>query len=343
MLRRMVSDPAPACSGGGEGGEPRPRGGGGGGALFAVPRLFVGFAAKRAPEGESSRSPTSPLDPKAFLLRSPRSPRTWEAEPAGRGLVDALAGDAKSNCLLSPRLRLKSYTSLPKDCGGGHSQPELGKTMSCPAPDTAAAAGMSAPGRRFFHGDLKSGPEATQPNGAQLNAARHSFDLGKLPAPASLPASIAAGAGRFIGSVSASEIEQSEDYTRIIARGPNPKTTHIFGDCILEPHTVAESDSAAAMEVTEGAADSYWVVKCAAEPAAGEGFLSSCFTCKKKLEGNDIYIYRGEKAFCSSSCRDQEIQIEEEAERNTSSGSPRSSCSSFHDDIFFMAGMVVAT
>ncbi|XP_062194704.1 FCS-Like Zinc finger 10-like isoform X2 [Phragmites australis] len=289
MLRRMVSDPAPVSSGGG--GEARPRGGA---ALFAVPRLFVVLAPKRAPDGESSRSPTSPLDPKALLLRSPRSPRTWDTEPVGRGLVDALAGDAK-NCLLSPRLRLKSYSSLPKNFGGGggHSQPELGKTMSCPAPDTAAAGGMSVPCSRFFHGDLKSGPEATQSDGAHLNnAKRHAFGLGKLPGPGSLPASIAAGARRFIGSVSASEIEQSEDYTCIIARGPNPKTTHIFGDCILEPHTVGETDEAV-MEVQEGAAESYWVVKCAPEAAATTvDFLGSCFTCKKKLDGNDIYIYR---------------------------------------------------
>ncbi|OEL18180.1 hypothetical protein BAE44_0020800 [Dichanthelium oligosanthes] len=341
MLRRMVSDPTPDSSGGG--GDARPRAGV---ALFAVPRLFVGFAAKRPSDGESSRSPTSPLDPKALLLRSPRSPRTWGAP----GLVDALAGDT-TNCLLSPRLRLKSYSSLPKDCGGGggggggggHSQPELGKTMSCPAPDTAAAAGMSVPCSRFHHGDLKSGPGATQSDGDHLsNAIRRSFDLGKLPRPGSLPASIAAGARRFIGSVSASEIEQSEDYTRIIARGPNPKTTHIFGDCILEPHTVGDSDEAA-MEVEEGAAGCYFVVKCAAGAApAADDFLNSCFTCKKKLEGNDIYIYRGEKAFCSANCRDQEIQLEEEAENNTASISPRSSCSSIHEDIF-MAGMVVAT
>ncbi|KAG2586590.1 hypothetical protein PVAP13_5NG062200 [Panicum virgatum] len=283
MLRRMVSDPAPDSSGG----EARPRAGT---ALFAVPRLFVGFAAKRPSDGESSRSPTSPLDPKALLLRSPRSPRTWGAP----GLVDALAGDA-TNCLLSPRLRLKSYSSLPKDCGGGggYSHPELGKTMSCPAPDTAAAAGISVPCSRFHHGDLKSGPEATHSDGAHLsNGKRHSFDLGKLPGPGSLPASIAAGAPRFIGSVSASEIEQSEDYTRIIARGPNPKTTHIFGDCILEPHTVGDSDEAA-MEVEERAAGCYFVVKRAAGLApAAEDFLSSCFTCKKKLAGNDIYIYR---------------------------------------------------
>ncbi|CAD6240101.1 unnamed protein product [Miscanthus lutarioriparius] len=358
MLRRMVPDPAPDSSSSGGGGDARPRVGvGSGAALFAVPRLFVGFAAKRAaPDAESSRSPTSPLDPKALLLRSPRSPRmTWGAP----GLVDALAADAAAaNCLLSPRLRLiRPHSSPPKDCGGpvvgggGHSQPELGKTMSCPAPDTAAAAaagGMSVPCSRFQfrHGDLKSGPEATRSvsdAGAHLvisNASkRHSFDLGKLPGPGSLPAS-----RRFVGSVSASEIEQSEDYTRIIARGPNPKTTHIFGDCILEPRTVGGcDDEAAAVESEEGAVGCcYVVVKCAAEAATGaDDFLSSCFACKKKLEGNDIYIYRGEKAFCSANCRDQEIQLEK-AENNTGSVSPRSSCSSFHDDIF-MAGMVVAT
>ncbi|KAL5227404.1 hypothetical protein ABZP36_015669 [Zizania latifolia] len=337
MLRRMVSDPEPDSAGGGEAGRRR----GGGGVLFAVPRLFVGLAAKRGPDGgESSRSPTSPLDPKALLLRSPRSPRTWDSEPVGLGLVDVLAGDAK-NCLLSPRVGLKPYTSLPKDCGGGggggHSRPELGKTMSCPAPDTAATAGTSVPCSIFFHGDLKSGPEATLLDGAHSNAKRRSFDLGsKIPGPGSLPASIAAGTRRFIGSVSASEIEQSEDYTCIIARGPNPKTTHIFGDCILEPQTV---DAVVAMEVTEAPAESYWVVKC----AAGDDFLSSCFTCKKKLEGNDIYIYRGEKAFCSAICRDQEILIEEEAEKTTTTiTSPRSSCSSIHEEIF-MAGMIVAT
>ncbi|ONM29404.1 FCS-Like Zinc finger 10 [Zea mays] len=355
MLRRMVPDPSSPDSSGG-GGDARPRGGGG--ALFAVPRLFVGFAAKRvAPDGESSRSPTSPLDPKALLLRSPRSPRrTWGAP----GLVDALAADtAAANCLLSPRLRLvRQHSSPPKGCGG-HSQPELGKTMSCcPAPDTAAAgagagAGMSVPCpcSRFQlrHGDLKSGPEATgsADTGAHLASKRHSFDLGKLPGPGSLPVPASASASssaarRFVGSVSASEIEQSEDYTRIIARGPNPKTTHIFGDCILEPRTVGCGDSKA-VESGEGGAGCYFVVKRAA-PGAGD-FLSSCFACKKKLEGNDIYIYRGEKAFCSANCRDQEIQLEEEAENNTSSGSPgssSSSSSSSNDDIF-MAGMVVAT
>jgi hypothetical protein len=287
MLRRTVPDRAADSSGSGA-------------ALFAVPRLFVGFAAKRAPDAESSRSPTSPLDPKALLLRSPR--RSWGAP----GLVDALAADtAAANCLLSPRLRLvRQHSSPPKECGGGgggHSQPELGKTMSCPAPDTAAAAAataMSVPCSRFQfrRGDVKSGPEEVTlaDTGAHLvsngNAKSRSFDLGKVPVPG--PGSLPVPASRrFVGSVSASEIEQSEDYTRVIARGPNPKTTHIFGDCILEPHTAGASDDEAVAVESEGgaAAGRYFVVKCAAE---ADGFLSSCFACKKKLDGNDIYIYR---------------------------------------------------
>ncbi|KAI4319468.1 hypothetical protein MLD38_033062 [Melastoma candidum] len=40
----------------------------------------------------------------------------------------------------------------------------------------------------------------------------------------------------------------------------------------------------------------------------GESFLSSCYTCKKMIEPTeDIYIYGGEKAFCSWDCRHTEI------------------------------------
>ncbi|KAG6530871.1 FCS-Like Zinc finger 8-like [Zingiber officinale] len=41
-------------------------------------------------------------------------------------------------------------------------------------------------------------------------------------------------------SVSVAELEKSEDYTCIISRGPNPKTTHIFDDCVLESFGVDE-------------------------------------------------------------------------------------------------------
>uniref|UniRef100_A0A0A9H7R7 FLZ-type domain-containing protein n=1 Tax=Arundo donax TaxID=35708 RepID=A0A0A9H7R7_ARUDO len=98
-----------------------------------------------------------------------------------------------------------------------------------------------------------------------------------------------------------------------------------------------------AMELKEGA-ESYWLVKCSGD--AGEEFLtSSCLSCNKKMEGNDACnISRGEKAFCSGNCKDQEILIEEEEDNSTAVSSLTSigSTSSLNDDIF-MAGMVVLT
>ncbi|AQK63920.1 Protein MARD1 [Zea mays] len=88
----------------------------------------------------------------------------------------------------------------------------------------------------------------------------------------------------------------SEDYTCVISRGPNPRTTHIFDDCIVESCGDLLADKPAA----GGAA------------AAACGFFSSCHACNKQLgHGNDILIYRGHKAFCSSECRYQETLLDE--------------------------------
>uniref|UniRef100_A0A0A9G8L9 Uncharacterized protein n=1 Tax=Arundo donax TaxID=35708 RepID=A0A0A9G8L9_ARUDO len=40
------------------------------------------------------------------------------------------------------------------------------------------------------------------------------------------------------------EMEPSEeDYTCIISRGPNPRTVHIFGDCVVEGARLAAAAS----------------------------------------------------------------------------------------------------
>ncbi|KAI3878238.1 hypothetical protein MKX03_005067 [Papaver bracteatum] len=44
-------------------------------------------------------------------------------------------------------------------------------------------------------------------------------------------------------------------------------------------------------------------------------FLSSCFLCKEKLHGKDIYMYRGEKAFCSTECRYEQIAADERQDK----------------------------
>jgi len=41
------------------------------------------------------------------------------------------------------------------------------------------------------------------------------------------------------------------------------------------------------------------------------GFLNSCHLCMKNLDGKDIYMYRGDKAFCSTECRYRQIVADE--------------------------------
>ncbi|CAA0343673.1 hypothetical protein AtNW77_Chr1g0082341 [Arabidopsis thaliana] len=56
-------------------------------------------------------------------------------------------------------------------------------------------------------------------------------------------------------SLSGREMALSEDYTCIISHGPNPKTTHIFGDCILDcdPKDLGKED----IEIHEEGDDSF--------------------------------------------------------------------------------------
>ncbi|TXG69107.1 hypothetical protein EZV62_004042 [Acer yangbiense] len=154
------------------------------------------------------------------------------------------------------------------------------------------------------------------------------------PKSSSLPISIGTGQG-YVGSLSACEIALSEDYTCITCHGPNPKTTHIFGDCILEGPPVHELANFDRKEV-----ETPQVAKCPAYPS--DDFLSFCYLCNKKLErGADIYMYRGEKAFCSIECREEEILAEEEAEKrnNFSNSTPGSS---YNADIFIMGLPTIA-
>ncbi|CAO2841661.1 unnamed protein product [Amaranthus hypochondriacus] len=50
-------------------------------------------------------------------------------------------------------------------------------------------------------------------------------------------------------------------------------------------------------------------------------FLSSCCWCKKGLHGKDIYMYRGEKAFCSEECRQRQIMKDERKDKCRSEAS----------------------
>uniref|UniRef100_A0A7C8ZY38 FLZ-type domain-containing protein n=1 Tax=Opuntia streptacantha TaxID=393608 RepID=A0A7C8ZY38_OPUST len=103
-------------------------------------------------------------------------------------------------------------------------------------------------------------------------------------------------------NVSLIDIEQSEDYTCVISHGPNPKTTHIFGNCIVESCCGMDGSSSFSSKRNG------YLHPFRNSIASPENFLSFCHHCKKQLGiGKDIFMYRGEKAFCSQECRSQEM------------------------------------
>lgn len=103
-------------------------------------------------------------------------------------------------------------------------------------------------------------------------------------------------------------MELSEDYTRVISYGPNPKTTHIFDDCVVE-------SCCGVVRFSESRKDDNFVNQSMGNYDPCDGFLSCCCGCRKNLEqGCDIYMYRGEMAFCSDECRCKEMIMEEEEE-----------------------------
>lgn len=77
------------------------------------------------------------------------------------------------------------------------------------------------------------------------------------------------------GSLSASEMEMSEDYTCVIAHGPNPRTTHIFDNCIVE----------------SCGGDGFAAVTPRNESRSSDDFPATCHACEKRLgQGKGIFV-----------------------------------------------------
>ncbi|KAL8267059.1 hypothetical protein R6Q59_004403 [Mikania micrantha] len=298
--------------------------------FFTVPGLFVGLNPKNS-ESDSVRSPTSPLDFKVFSkpnfgnfpIRTSSKPnestqKSWDCNKVGLSIIEALddeknpssgkilrSSDSKS-ILFGPQMRISNNPSLKP------SSFDLFDSVSNSLPKNYAV---------FSNSHVKkSNPKLINPLVQEPLAKfwSHSLDSANFVSnptySTTCPTNMNPGKD-LAASLSASEIELSEDYTCVRKHGPNPKTTHIFGDCILECHEnefIAKSLKCEEHEIKPSVVENSYHF---------ENFLSFCYSCKKKLEGEDIYMYRGEKAFCSWNCRSEEILIEEENEKNSEAGS----------------------
>lgn len=281
--------------------------------FFRVPALFVGLSGKLQSECDSASSPTSPLEWKGFCnpinpLGSPKptsnaSPRCWDCNRVGLSIVDSLNDELNpvvqklnfsenQNVPLgsSPlRNSTESPGMSPLETNGGRSgtfvlQRSRSFSSDCmqfPLPLTRLVYCNPKSNSDHFCSGMK---EMTQLSSAQSVKVVPSF--GKFAGlPSSLPVAINSS-HRLVSSLSPREVELYEDYTCVITHGPNPKATHIFGDCILE------SD---AIEVGNDNKED-WLIGSPPRPVSPDhprDFLSFCCSCNKKLEqGNDIYMYR---------------------------------------------------
>ncbi|XP_008778118.1 FCS-Like Zinc finger 8-like [Phoenix dactylifera] len=276
--------------------------------LFPSPRPSVGFSAKGFSDSEAAMSPTSILETKPFSssVRNPffsdrnsRKPpseaaaantisesrhRPWDnggSEPIGLGIVDALSNDKADAKSSKPDSRMVLFGS------------QLKIQIPSVHPNSISLAGsFETP-----YSPIEFGIKNEDSQLALLSPARRSL----IRFPNMGPEVPASSPRVFTGSISASEMELSEDYTCVISHGPNPKTTHIFDNYIVE-----ESSGDARAASKDNRFTGYH----------SNDFLSFCYACKKDLgEGEDIFMYRGEKAFCSNECRYQEMLLDERMDK----------------------------
>jgi hypothetical protein len=105
--------------------------------------------------------------------------------------------------------------------------------------------------------------------------------------------------------LSLKEMEMSEDYTCVTTHGPNPKTTHIYDDCIVESCCGDDTKFSDHKITTENSFDT----GDSSSPAAD--LLSSRHACKGILgQSKDIFMSGEERGFCSHEYCTQEMFAE---------------------------------
>ncbi|CAN4092938.1 unnamed protein product [Withania somnifera] len=247
--------------------------------FFGSPRLFTCFATKGFPDTESIMSPTSILDSKHFSA-----------------FRNSLWSDSNSNTPRSPKPESRVHFQKLDTKGVGLGLVDALIDEKSDSKDVNPVSRMVILGSQLKIQIPTSPPSFSSPTDSP-------------PSPGDFGIKTRNSQSGFFSSLSAAEMELSEEYTCVISYGPNPRTTHIFDDCIVESccGVVKYSASRKENEPFPSPPMSY----------PSESFLSFCHSCKKNLGiGKEIFMYRGEKAFCSSECRYKEMVLEEGMEKS---------------------------
>ncbi|XP_022749999.1 uncharacterized protein LOC111299204 [Durio zibethinus] len=151
------------------------------------------------------------------------------------------------------------------------------------------------------------------------DSCRHSICSSNLNRSNAIVVNSGQNCDRFRGRYEDLEMESLEDYTYVTSHGHGKSTTKVYYDGSSTGH---DRNGFSAFKKTPVAR----FVEDVSYPTSD--FLSSCHLCRKKLHGRDIYMYRGEKAFCSSECRSTQIMMDERKEQCRSEASRSAKVSS---------------
>uniref|UniRef100_A0A5B7BQA3 FLZ-type domain-containing protein n=1 Tax=Davidia involucrata TaxID=16924 RepID=A0A5B7BQA3_DAVIN len=153
-----------------------------------------------------------------------------------------------------------------------------------------------------------------------------------------IPVNSVKNSTRFRGVVEDTDMDSMENYTFVTCHGPNKSYTRVYCDGV-EYGSRSGHDRTGFDRSKNHVGVGVFDISPArfGEDITGfptSDFLSSCHLCRKKLDGKDIYMYRGEKAFCSTECRYRQIVMDERKEQRSSEASRSNSPCTNNAQIF---------
>ncbi|GJN25784.1 hypothetical protein PR202_gb13657 [Eleusine coracana subsp. coracana] len=111
-----------------------------------------------------------------------------------------------------------------------------------------------------------------------------------------------AGLSVLLETTTATTAKQQHQFA---ARTPPPPSQIISKATVLNATTTARSNPSSSSASSSSAPPP--------PMATCSSFLHRCFLCHRELaDGVDIYIYRGDRAFCSEECRCRHILVEDD-------------------------------
>ncbi|KAM3359321.1 FCS-Like Zinc finger 13 [Capsicum galapagoense] len=142
----------------------------------------------------------------------------------------------------------------------------------------------------------------------------------------SLQISSSKNSARYTGEFEETEMDSFEEYTIVTCRAPNNKSyTKVYGD--RKEFQERKCNRPSVFNISPAKIGDF-------STYPNFDFLSLCHLCQKKLHGKDIYMYRGEKAFCSTECRYRQIVMDDHKEKCSSRSADVASSPYGNDQIF---------